>query len=196
MKKITVVVLAIACVGCSSNKNRDGITSFTKIDSLRANFLAINDSLLHSWQVMIKDDNEKLDDMSRLLDEISYTNNYDETKLKDYRHRIDTLKAMRYNQKTMWDSKLIDQYDETSHYLVNDLLTYAENHPDYSRFPTMATLVQDIRQAHQRVLYFRIDYDEYAKEYNKFVTSYQGLLSEIDNTCDGKKKALFQLAVE
>ena len=196
MKKITVVVLAIACVGCSSNKNRDGITSFTKIDSLRANFLAINDSLLHSWQVMMKDDNEKLDDMSRLLDEVSYTNNYDQAKLDDFRQRIETLKALRYNRKTMWDSELIDKYDEASHYLVNDLLTYSENHPDYSRFPTMATLVQDIREAHQRVLYFRIDYDEYAKEYNKFVTSYQDLLSEIDNTCDGKKKALFQLAAE
>lgn len=196
MKKITVVVLAIACVGCSSNKNRDGVTSFTRIDSLRANFLAINDSLLHSWQVMIKDDNEKLDDMNRLLDEISYTNHYDQAELEEYRDRVKTLKAMRYNQKTMWDSELIDKYDETSHYLVNDLLIYAESHPDYSRFPTIASLVEDIRKAHQRVLYFRIDYDEYAKEYNRFITAYHDLLSEIDNTCDGKKKALFQLAVE
>ena len=74
---ITLTILSIS--SCSSSKHRAEETNFDRIDSLRAELLIIEDTLLYNWNVMIHDDNERLSDMSRLIDELIYANAFDST---------------------------------------------------------------------------------------------------------------------
>jgi hypothetical protein len=187
--------LVISC-GTKSTKETTGKIDFTRIDSLRSNYLAINDSMVAAWHRMIKDDNQKLSDLNRLLDEITFTNNYDKERVEALRERIQEVKALRYNQQTMADSELIDEYDFASDNLVNEIITFAQKHPQYERYKNMEMLVDDIRTAHEKVLYMRVDYDRFAKQHNRFITENNAILEEIDNSIEDKKKPLFQLVQE
>jgi hypothetical protein len=188
-------LLATAC-GSKTEKDKDTALDFTRIDSLRSNYLGINDSLVAAWHRMIKDDNQKLSDLNRLLDEITYTNNYDKEKIEGLRQRIVELKAMRYNQQTMADSDLIDEYDFASDNLVNEITSLAQSHPQYERYKNMEMLVDDIRTAHEKVLYMRVDYDRFAKQYNRFLDENHEILAEIDHSLEDKKRTLFQIVQE
>jgi hypothetical protein len=61
--------LLLLFLSCDSKKQQDG-TTFTRIDSLTDMYLVLQDSLLDTWNLMIKDDNQKIKAMKSLLHEL------------------------------------------------------------------------------------------------------------------------------
>lgn len=163
------------------------------VDSLKVEYAMIQDSLDYNWKVMIEEDDQKLADMKRLLDEITFTNSYDKGKVDELYQRIEQTKEMRYNRETMENSDLIDQYDFAINSLITEIVSLAKSHPEYENRPLMETLVNDIRTADENVLFMRMDYDDFVKEYNYFIKENKKYLNKIDSTAEFKSKPLFEL---
>ncbi len=187
------LIISISC-GDKKTSNKETQTSkYTKIDSLRSTYLGLQDSVVHAWNVMIHDDNEKLSTLSRLLDEVEFAGGVDAGLLASLKARITALKEMRYDRESMADSDLIDQYDIASQNLVNEVIVLVQNHPDFDRFPLMNEFIQEISASDGRILFLRIDYDDWAIEYNNFLKENESNLEEIDNTILNIQLSLFQL---
>jgi hypothetical protein len=182
-------------VHCDGNKQKDS-TSFTRIDSLTDMYLVLQDSLLDTWNLMIKDDNQKIKSMKNLTHELEIGGQFSQEELTSLEVRIDQLIKIRYTPKTMWNADVVEEYDFASNSLVAELISLAESHSAFSYNKVMQQLVDDIRAADLRVEHFRTDYDELAMTYNTFLEDHQDVLKEIVETDSPDKKPLFHFASE
>ena len=182
-------------LSCDSKKQQDG-TSFTRIDSLTDMYLVLQDSLLDTWNLMIKDDNQKIKAMKSLLHELEVGGQFSPEELYSLEQRIDQLIKIRYTPKTMWNTDVVEEYDFASNSLVTELISLAESHSAFSYNKVMQQLVEDIRAADLRVDHYRMEYDALAMTYNSFLEDHQDVLKEIDDTGAPGKKPLFQMTSE
>ncbi|HEU5292299.1 MAG TPA: LemA family protein [Cyclobacteriaceae bacterium] len=199
IRNYSSLILGIAALlvlmGCGSKKGPDP-TSFTKIDSLTDTYLALQDSMVDTWNMMIKDDNKKIRAMRGLIHELEIGGQYSKGDLKSYEQRVDQLTRIRYTPKTMWNTDVIEEYDFASSSLVTELIALAESYTAFSYNTTLQKLVEEIRAADQRVENYRADYDAVALQYNKFIEDNQETLKEIAESGTLDKKPLFQVAAE
>jgi len=192
---IFVTGALLLSVGCNSKKHSDP-TAFTKIDSLTDTYLALQDSMVDTWNMMIKDDNKKIRAMRGLIHELEIGGQYAKGELKSYEQRVEQLSRIRYTPKTMWNTDVIEEYDFASSSLVTELIALAESYTAFSYNTTLQKLVEEIRAADLRVENYRADYDAIALQYNKFIEENNELLKEIADNGKLDKKPLFQVASE
>ena len=184
-----IIMLVIYGCGNKANKTKAVIAD---IDSVKMVLVSLQDSTSKTWQTMIREDDQKIIYLKRLIDEVSYTKVYDKAVYDSLVAGIENLKAIRYDQNSMADSDKIDLYDETTAEMVNKVITFAQNHPNYEDYPIMAELINDILDADNKVIYRRVDYDNIAIEYNKFIQHNQDLIRKSGNVVSAKP--LFQLS--
>ena len=182
-------------IGCNSRRDSDP-TSFTKLDSLTDTYLALQDSMVDTWNMMIKDDNKKIKAMRGLIHELEIGGQYAKGELKSYEQRVDQLVRIRYTPKTMWNTDVIEEYDFASSSLVSELISLAEAYTAFSYNTTLQKLVEEIRAADLRVENYRADYDAVALQYNQFIEENHEALKEIAENGSLDKKPLFQVAAE
>ncbi len=187
-------VLFLGIISSCEKKPEQKELSQREADSIITALNAIEDSLEVAWDRMIEDDDQKIADAKRLLEEISYTNFYDPVQYDSLQQNLKTLAATRYNINSMANSVLIDDYDSSSNKVMNEIITMASSHPEFQRYPLMKELIADIQQANSRVLRHRVNYDYAAKQYNQFIEEHKEELEEIDSLKEIQKKPLFELA--
>ena len=197
-KSLSLTIIALlSFIGCNNHpENKTTEASFDKIDSLRATFLTIEDSLVHTWNVMINDDNKKIKRLKRLVQEVIYAGGVDSMITKTLIEEVKQLKLKRYTRKTMADSGLIDYYDLTSNTLVNDIIALASSHEEFGRNIVMDELIEEINQAEGKILFYRLDYDEVAKMHNQFIEQNQAVMEDISSEGNRKKLPIFELPTE
>lgn len=166
-------------------------TTFTKADSLTDLYLSLQDSVLQSWNIMINDDNQKIKAMHNLLHELMVTSSNAE--LDVYEDQLEHLVALRYNQKSLGDEDLIEEYDFASNLLVTELISLAEAKTEFAYNTTLQKLVEEIRIADQRVNLYREGYDAITTKYNSFLENNRNYLIEISQKDSLTLKPLFQM---
>ncbi len=184
-------LLAIFLYACDGGKNAS--KSSARKDSLLSTYLTLEDSVQKQWSVMIADDDDKYTLMKRLLLEVSYTNNYDKDRFEELNELVDQLKAMRYDQKSMSNSAMIDAYDSATFDLCDQIIVYARNHPRYDDFPLMSELIDDINGKNNYILMHRIHYDTWVKELNAFKKKHRKKLMTADPEIEAESMPLFEL---
>lgn len=184
----------LALISSCEKKESKSDLSQTEIDSIKLAFEEIQMSIDTTWENMVEDDNQKIADAKRLLEEISYTNVYNPVQFDSLKVNLIELQKMRYDNISMQNSELIDNYDSASNKIMNDIITLASNHPDYQRYPLMKALIKDIQEANGRVLRHRVNYDFAAKSYNQFIEENKEQLRKVDSTEEIQQKPLFELA--
>ena len=167
--------------------------AFTKADSLTDLYLSLQDSMLQSWNVMINDDNQKIKAMHNLLHELMITSSNQGDQLDAYEEQLDHLIELRYNQKSMANEDLIEEYDFASNLLITELITQAESKTEFAYNTTLQKLVEEIRVADQRVYLYREDYDAITFKYNKFLERNRNYLSEITQKDSMELRPLFEM---
>ena len=167
--------------------------TFTKADSLTDLYLSLQDSVLQSWNIMINDDNQKIKAMHNLLHELMITSSNQGDQLDAYEEQLDHLIELRYNQKSMANEDLIEEYDFASNLLVTELITQAESKTEFAYNTTLQKLVEEIRVADQRVNLYREDYDAITFKYNKFLERNRNYLSEITQKDSMELRPLFEM---
>ena len=188
---VTPFIIMLVIYGCGNKANKTKAV-IADIDSVKIALVSLQDSTSKTWQTMIREEEKKITYLKRLIDEVSYTKVYDKAVYDSLATGIETLRAIRYDQNSMADSDKIDLYDETTAEIVNKVITFAQNHPKYEDYPIMAELINDILDADNKVIYRRVDYDNIAIEYNKFIELNQELIRKSGNVVS--VKPLFQLS--
>jgi hypothetical protein len=185
----------LAILGCKE-KTPDHQTAYTKIDSLTELYLNLQDSMLYTWNMMITDDNQKLKAMENLIHELEVAGEFDPEQLKALSFRLEQLQRIRYTQKTMINTDIVEEYDFASNSLITELIALTESYPAYAYNPLLQELVERIRVADQRVASHRDAYDVITVAYNRFIEANQIYLKEIDQSATLEKKPLFQMVSE
>lgn len=182
MKYLVLFSLAILFIQSCTNKTEKTDKSIEQeekltTEKLEEKFVQVNDSLQTAWYNMIKSDNEKFADIKRLLQEASYTKEFNPIKLDKLMTRTDSLQQARYKQNNM-TSDQIDQYDNATIMLVKDVMTFVSETPELESHAITDELVMAIQKAEGEVVNFRIRYDQWANEYNRLISHYEDELKE------------------
>lgn len=191
---LSVVWSLMIVAGCDHKPAETN--DFTKADSLTETYLALQDTMLEVWNTMINDDNRKIKAMHSLIHELSVSHPEKRDDLEDYKTRLNELMSMRYDQHSMSDADIVTQYDFASNSLVTELVSLAEAQAQFPYNTTLQKLVDSIRAADERVMNYRLEYDEVASRFNHFIERNQNQLDDIDLDSFVDKKPLFQMAAE
>jgi hypothetical protein len=180
-------------MSCGEKRADFSDASFTKADSLTDRYLAFQDSMLLSWNVMINDDNQKIRAMHNLLHELLVISTDERDQITKYEEQLEQLIRLRYTQKSMGNADVVEEYDFASTTLVRELISLAETTPEYPKNSTLQKLVDDIRLADERVINYREDYDMIVIDYNQFLDENKPYLEEANRNDTLEKKYLFQM---
>lgn len=187
------LTLLITLAFCRCTRPDDGNVVYSTEDYVTENYLAYQDSLVHAWNMMISDDNDKLSSLHELLGELRNAGDAsNEYVLVKFEERLSQLHRIRYTQKSMSNADVIEEYDFASTSLVREVLALAESG---SAFPThfrIQQLVEEIRLAEERIENYRADYDDLVTHYNFFLEINKKHLGQV-NRDSLRKKPLFQL---
>ncbi|MEQ8423651.1 MAG: hypothetical protein RIA63_03010 [Cyclobacteriaceae bacterium] len=196
VKKALYILVSSSCallLSCNNQQSAQNKTSFTKVDSLTETYLLLQDSLLHAWNVIAWDEKEKTKAMHGLLKLMSKQEGIDEQQLHSLEQRLDQLDRIRFTQKSLANSYVIEEYDFATNSLVTEILSLAEADSELMKIETTQKLVDKIKLADQRVGDLRTEYDKVAIRYNHFIVKNKRYLDEIDKDCSGEKRALFHM---
>lgn len=190
------VVVAFCSSACHSPQPRENTTSFTKIDSLTETYLILQDSLLHAWNVMVWDEQEKTKAMHGLLHLMHDQEGFDDQQLITLEQRLGQLDRIRFTQKSLANSYVIEEYDFASNSLVSEILSLAEADSEFIKNIQVQRLVDKVKITDQRVSEYRSSYDRVATIYNEFLEKYGDYLRDLDKDYAGEKRALFHMAFD
>jgi hypothetical protein len=124
-----LLLFAIASIAwnCTQKKQVSEKTEFTKVDSLTDTYLALQDSMLWAWNMMINDDNIKIKAMHNLAHRLMVFGQSDKDVLISLEQRLEQLSHLRYSQKTMANEDVVEEYDFASQSLISELTSIAES---------------------------------------------------------------------
>jgi len=179
--------------GMYSCKKGSNSGSAIQQDSLLMQYQALSDSVDYSWRVMIEDDDQKHFLMNRLLQEVSYTNNFDKVRFQELTSMLEQLNVLRYDQYTMKQSSLIDEYDSATFEVTDQIFIFVRNNPSFASTPIMAELMEEVSAKNNYILMHRIHYDGWVKELNEFKEKHTEDILNADNQLDVNSMPLFQL---
>ncbi len=180
MKKIALIyalpiVLGTIVFSCKMNKPK----SIDEIKALRIEYDSLLAAADSAWHRMMTDDDENIFYMKRLLQEVSFTYEYDSLVYAGLLSRVEELKKSRYTRESMKDGNLIDKYDDLTDEVIHEVSRFASSHPRFENYPLMGELIAEITDLDGNVLLFRIGYDSATHAYNRFIEEYISHMDEI-----------------
>lgn len=190
---ILLSALGVFFAGCKQQHQDGHQAYFTKTDSLTDLYLSLQDSLHKHWNLMINDDNLKLNAMHSLLHELMVTHPESMEEYARFEERLEQLSRMRYTQKSMINEHVVQEYDFASNALIIELISAAESTKEYSYNSTMQKLVDHILTADQNMSHYRVAYDSIVSAFNLFIDENRERLAESDQDLAVDKKPLFQM---
>lgn len=195
MKKLRLIfILLIAITFACERKSTTNEASGKKVDRVKKEIDVLVDSMDTAWKVMIQSDNEKLADIKRLLDEVSYTKKYDVLAHDSLVTLQKKLTSKRYDQKSMSVSQKIDAYDLATDSLIRAAVKLTGSTPNIESHPLAQTLLNDIMEADNKVVVYRTQYDRWAREFNNYVEKHDKQLEKLGEPYKSyEKRPLFSL---
>lgn len=185
---------AFALVSCGRSATSNEKTTFTHIDSLTDTYLSLQDTLLHSWNVLIKDEQEKMNAMDAALAHLKKLTLPDPTQLTSLGSRFEQLKQIHLTQKTLSNQYVIEEYDFATNSLISEILSVTESNPALLQNKDLINLIDKIKVADQRTSIYRLGYDSIAYQFNVFLEKNKILLQDIDKNGSLEKRPMFSVA--
>jgi hypothetical protein len=190
-------LLSILCFSFSCERKDTGSSNQPappKKEKVKMEVDQLSDSLNKVWTLMIKSDDQKIADIKRLLQEISYTDKPSVLDLMQLQKMQEQLAGKRYNQETMAESKKIDDYDMATDSLIKRTMMLTSSTPGIENHPLAKELVDDIMESDNDVVRFRTLYDSWAKRYNVYIDKNEKQLKKLGEPyASYQKKPLFEL---
>ncbi len=186
---VLLTVITLSGTACLDRSRQEGLTDSSET-LITGNYLEYQDSLRNAWQVMMHDDDQKLDALQQLLTELRNVANTPE--LNRYEDQLRQLKKIRYTRKSMSNADVIEEYDFASVALVREIVNTAEVSSGYTANVRVQALVEEIRLAEERIDNYRADYDDLVNHYNAFIEANKSYLSKPYRD-SLEKKPMFQI---
>lgn len=196
-KTLRILLFALLCAASYSacqraTEEKQSEERQVKIDSLRQTYAGLSDSTAVYWQVLITEEKVKLDNMKAVLEELGREPLYNRPRYDSLYTHLQNLYARQLEAETL-SSERIDRYDSASGALKSEIIDYANNHPDIEQVPMVTSLLDSVETADQRILFHRVRYDNYARDYNNFLEGNRDYIPQIDTTGLSRERGLFQL---
>lgn len=197
--KITSWLLLIffsMAAACTSRLNRQQDEQYTaeQFDSLRQVYYDLYDSLSMSWATMIEDDDQKLANMELLLSELKAQTATPADSIDSLMQMVQQLREVRYDSSTLRESDRIDRYDSITSEVSEAILSYTDSLAEEEISPVINVLRSKIVSANNSVLLYRIRYDRFTEDFNRFLEQYKNVMAEIDSAdLNAQKQPMFRL---
>ncbi len=197
-KKLRIFLIALLCAASYSACQRATEEKISeekqaKVDSLRQTYISLNDSTDARWQILVAEEKNKLDNMKQVLEELGRPPVVNKERYDSLYAQLQQLYEVQLSPESM-SSEAIDRYDSASNTLKAGIINYAQNHPDIEKVPLVSSLIDSLQTADQRILFHRVRYDNYAKDFNNFLEGNLDYIREIDTTGLSRRRNLFQLS--
>jgi hypothetical protein len=176
-----LLICSFALLSCGRSATSNEKTTFTHIDSLTDTYLSLQDTLLHSWNVLIKDEEEKMNSVDAALHHLKKLTLPDPSQLASLGTRLEQLKQIHLTQKTLSNQYVIEEYDFATNSLISEILSITESNPALLQNKDLINFVDQIKIADQRTSLYRLGYDSIAHQFNAFLEKNKALLKDIDN---------------
>jgi hypothetical protein len=196
MKRIFLLLIlsALFLANCKQTRDSNKISN-SKIDTTIQRLKVIEDSISRSWNYMAKNEEDMFFNINRLLQEIEYIPGHDKVVVDSLRKANERAKTIRYTQETMKNSALIDQYDELSTALVDNVLRFAQSVKGLEKHQVAVELMDEIPQQFQKIYLNRVHYDFHIKDYNQLLNKNKKKLEKRDPAFkEAQPKPMFQLS--
>jgi hypothetical protein len=188
---ISFAVIAVFILSCKKQENTSHSTTFTRMDSLTEVYLTLQDSMWSTWNMMMKDESEKIEAVKMLLDDLKELKTSDQTEIESLIQQWEQLDKIRFTQKTMENPHVVEEYDFASNALITEVISLSESNTGFLTNKKWQRLTDAIKSADQRISTYREEYDSVANRYNHLLDEIGPSLSEIDPKNEGHKKPLF-----
>jgi methyl-accepting chemotaxis protein len=188
-----LLVVTLTIIGCGRSATSNEKTTFTRIDSVTDTYLSLQDTLLHSWNVLIKDEHEKIKAVDEAILHLMKLPLSDVSQLTSLGSRLEQLKQISITQKTLSNPYVVEEYDFASNSLISEILTLSETTPALLQNNDFHQLIDKIKLADQRTSGYRLEYDSIADQFNAFLEKNKSLLKDIDNG-SLEKRPMFSVA--
>jgi hypothetical protein len=186
VKSVIILGLGIIMAGasCSTSSTLRERTHFSRTDSLTDVYLVLQDSLLQSWNRIIRTEIDRTQALNNIVDDMQRTTLISEEEWKAYRSTLEQLERIRFTQKSMNDPHVIEEYDKACAELVRQLtmLSIAS--------AQMQSAADELASFNESNIYYRRYYDSLAYEFNSFLQVNSVDLS-LDSNLHLEKKPTF-----
>ncbi|WP_181304139.1 hypothetical protein [Rufibacter sp. XAAS-G3-1] len=186
------VALIMSLAGCSKDSGRSGpLARPISNEQLKQKLTVLSDTLTGKWNVMMRSDSMKTEQMEEMLAAIP-PGAIEAQKRADLQQAIRRLQTLRYDRNSVRDSDRIDAYDAAQDSVWNALRAFLP-----ADGPTGVALVDSLNQSiseHQtQTIFYRGRYDQTAKELNTLLRRYKKQVPKLGKPYDTLQPApLFQ----
>lgn len=171
-------ILLLMNLKCSRTSNDGSSSGSAAVMEQQATKL--ESAMDSAWQVMIKSDDNKLNNLLLLAERISYCKEYSDTEITNLKQRVEQLRQSRYSRNDIKVSANIDRYDSLTTILLGYFQKTLARHPDADNFQVIVQLKEEIAAADDSMLLYRKGYDAQVDKWNAFVKANQKSLRKID----------------
>lgn len=190
---IFLALTAAALSGCGRSATSTEKTSFSTADSLTDRYLSLQDTLVHVWNKLIHDENERIRAIEKVLTELNKQSG--ESSINSLETRFGQIKELRITPKTLSNPDVLEEYDFAHESLISELMAASSN-PSIINQPSFQQLLDNIKIAEGHISLNRSDYDSIAQAFNAFLEKHKATLKEIDQTSNLEKRPLFNSVVK
>jgi hypothetical protein len=176
--------LIFAGASCSSSSTLHERTHFSRTDSLTDVYLVLQDSLLQSWNRVMRIELDRTEVLQDMLNGLQHTTVISDEQWAIYNGNLEQLERIRFTQKSMSDPHVIEEYDKACAELTKQLTLLSVTS---AQLQSAAEQLADYNASNAQ---YRRYYDSLAHQFNSFVELNSVDLS-LDSNLQLEQKPLF-----
>jgi len=180
-----MVAFVAFATSCSSSTTVHERTHFSRTDSLTDIYLVFQDTLLQSWNRVIRFEMDRQAALSMMIDRLQHATIIDNAQTEAYYANLNQIERIRFTQKSMTDPHVIEEYDKA----YEELLRQITSVPGASA--QLEATVEQIESFDLFNAHYRQYYDSVAIEFNTFIKVNWSDLKELDSGVPLEQKPLF-----
>lgn len=180
-----VILMVLLTSGCNTTHTTQDPTQFTKLDSLTDIYLVLHDSVLASWNKVVRNEVDKEAILNELMRKSKALPSMDSSTIGSIQSRIEQLQRIRFTQKSMVNHYVVEEYDRACISLLEELVNLSANDLEIE---IIIERIEDLQQSSYENRYY---YDSLAKHFNTFVNLNAPVLRESGNANELLEKPLF-----
>ena len=181
---ISTLSFLFACTSDQKERVSEESTSETvevQYNNKDPKFDAISDSVSASWERLISDENQRLKDIERLIQEVSYIPTSNSSDLKQAQELSTELKKYIYKQNEIPSFDIVSKNDERIDEIINIIFAFTDRSLDPNKsYPLIDELKLDIQKSLlETALELSSRYSQFVFERNSYIENNKVKLQEL-----------------
>jgi hypothetical protein len=174
-----ILILALGFVfACSNEKKEDAQKDSNKEENSSSissqkdlKFEAIQDSLASSWEKLTQNELLRIEDLNRLLLEVSYIPETNETDLSSMQELVVELNHFTYKQNEIPEFNVVAKNDERVDEIVGSIFAFTNTSLEASgkKIPFIDELKIDIRESILKTSELSTHYSQFVQDRNEYI---------------------------